>query len=367
MGKMKVATQLIVVAVLAAAGGTAWQYQDALWGEGEADGAQAARPPAVPEVAVEVAVAESGEVVATVQAIGTARANESVVITPEAQGFVKRIAFTEGQTVSQGEVLVELDPGRLAAEIDEMRAEHELARRLYERAAKLLDSGNVPQARLDELHAEVRASEARVRADERALEDYVIRAPFSGRLGLRRVSQGAFVSPGTEITTLDDTSRMKVDFEIPESALAALRPGLVVTARSIAYPGRVFEGRVETIDSRVDPETRSVTVRTSVPNPNDLLKPGMFLSATLVISRREGAVLVPEEAIVAGGRDHFVFAVIDGMAVRTEVETGDSVAGRIEIVSGLAPGIEVIIGGVQKVRDGTRVTIVNRGPAQAGG
>ena len=363
---MKVASQLIVVVVLAAAGGAAWQYRDALWGEGQADGAHAARPPAVREVAVEVAVAGTGEVMVTVQAIGTARANESVVITPEVQGVVERIAFTEGQTVLRGEVLIELDPGRLAAEIDEMRAEHELARRLYERAAKLLESGNLPQSRLDELYAEVRASEARVRADERALENYVIRAPFSGRLGLRRVSLGALVSPGTEITTLDDTSRMKVDFEIPESALAALKPGLVVTARSVAYPGRVFEGRVETIDSRVDPETRSVTVRTRVPNPDGLLKPGMFLSATLVVSRREGAVLVPEEAIVTGNGEHFVFAVIDGMAVRTVVETGDSVTGRTEIVAGLAPGIEVIIGGVQKVRDGTSVTIVNRGPAEPG-
>jgi membrane fusion protein (multidrug efflux system) len=135
-----------------------------------------------------------------------------------------------------------------------------------------------------------------------------------------------------------------------------------VTAHSIAYPEHLFEGLVETIDSRVDPETRSVTVRTRVPNPDDLLKPGMFLSATLVVSRRDDAVLVPEEAIVSGPQERFVFAVIDGMAVRTTVETGDSVGGRIEIVSGLAPGIEVIVGGVQKVGDGTRVVIAGRDP-----
>ena len=364
---MKIGSQLVVVAALAAAGVAAWQYGDALWGEGEAEGARAARPPAAREVAVEVAAVEIGEVVTTVQAIGTARANESVIITPEVQGVVRTIAFTEGQRVSEGMVLVELDPGRLEAEIDEMRAEYDLARRLYERATKLMESGNVPQTRVDELYAEVLGAEARVRADERALDDYVIRAPFSGRLGLRRVSLGAFVSPGTEITTLDDTSRVKIDFEVPESALGALRPGLAVTARSIAYPGRVFEGHVETIDTRVDPETRSVTVRTRVPNPGDLLKPGMFLSATLVISRRGDAVLVPEEAIVTGDRGHFVFAVIEGMAVRTKIETGDSVSGRIEIVSGLAPGIEVIVGGVQKVSDGTLVVVVERGGAAEGG
>ena len=160
---------------------------------------------------------------------------------------------------------------------------------------------------------------------------------------------------------------MKVDFEVPESALGVVRVGLAVTARSIAYPGRVFTGRVETIDSRVHPETRSVTVRTTVPNPDDLLKPGMFLSATLVVSRRDDAVLVPEESIVTGSQGQFVYAVIDGMAVRTGVETGDTVEGRIEIVSGLAPGIEVIIGGVQKVSDGTRVVIANRAPDEAEG
>ena len=358
---MKIGSQFIVVAALAAAGVAVWQYGGALWGGAEPDGARAARAPTENEVAVEVAAAEIGEVIATVQAVGTARANESVVITPEVQGVIKVIAFDEEQTVAQGAVLVELDPGRLAAEIDEMRAESELARRLYERADKLVESGNVPKSRIDELRAEVQASEARERADESALQDYVIRAPFSGRLGLRRVSLGALVSPGTEITTLDDTSRMKVDFEVPESALGSLRPGLAVTARSIAYPGRVFEGLVETIDSRVDPETRSVTVRTRVPNTDDVLKPGMFLSVTLVISRRDDAVLVPEEAIVSGASERFVYAVIDGMAVRTVVETGDSVAGRIEILSGLAPGIEVIVGGVQKVSDGTRVVVADRG------
>ena len=363
---MKIGSQLIVVAALAAGGAGAWQYGGALWGDAGGEGARAERPPATREVAVEVAAAETGEVVSTVRAVGTARANESVVITPAVQGIIKAIAFAEGQTVAQGAVLVELDPGRLVAEIEEMRAENELARRLYERANKLLETGNVPQSRIDELRAEVQASEARVRADERALEDYVIRAPFSGRLGLRRVSPGAFVSPGTEVTTLDDTSRMKIDFDVPESALGALRVGLAVTARSIAYPGRVFEGRVETIDSRIDPETRSVTVRTTVPNLDDLLKPGMFLSATLVVSRRDDAVLVPEEAIVTGRQGQFVYAVIDGMAVRTEVETGDTVAGRVEIVSGLAPGIEVIVGGVQKVGDGTRVTIADRATQEGG-
>ncbi len=215
---MKIGTQLVVVAALAAAGVAAWQYGDVVWGGGETDGARAARAPSQNKVAVEVAAAESGEMVATVQTVGTARANESVIITPEVQGVIKTIAFAEGQTVAQGAVLVELDPGRLAAEIDEMRAENELARRLYERAERLVESGNVPKSRIDELRAEVLASEARVRADESALEDYVIRAPFSGRLGLRRVSLGAFVSPGTEITTLDDTSRMKVDFEVSRRA-----------------------------------------------------------------------------------------------------------------------------------------------------
>ena len=360
---MRAISQIVVVAVLATGAAGAWHYRDQLFPDG--DGAQAARGGGGDQaVLVEVATAATGEVTTSVEAVGTARAYEAVSLTSSVSGIVTSISFREGQWVEKGIVLVELDAGAMHAELEEMRAELDIARRLHDRARKLRESGNVSASRLDELDAEVQTSEARVRARELMLADYRVDAPFSGRLGLRRISVGTLIRPGDEITTLDDTTRIKVDFRVPETALAAVEVGQTVEARSIAYPDRRFEGRVETIDSRIDTDTRSVQVRTVLPNPDDLLKPGMFLSATLVVSRREDAVLIPEEAIISSGDSQYVFAVIEGMAVRTPVEIGVHRGGKVEVSSGLAPGIDVIIGGVQKVRDGSPIQVVN--PAESG-
>ena len=351
---MKVLTQLVVVAVLASTGGSAWYYKDRL-PFGSAPAAEKASRPLARTVAVEVAAARSGEVRVTVGAVGSARANEAVIITSKVRGVITKIAFKEGQKVKAGEVLVEMGASELQAELEEKRAERDKARRLLDRAQRLLKSRNVAEARVEELMAELQAAEARVRADEARLADYVIRAPFSGRLGLRRVSLGALIEPGDEITTLDDVTPIKLDFQVPELALGRLSPGLPVTAVSAALPGRTFEGKVVTIGSRVDPVTRSVEVLGEIPNDDELLKPGMFLTVTLLIETRRGAVLIPEEAVVSSGTNHFVFAVEGGMAVRTEIELGQRLAGEVEVLSGLEPGVLVIVGGLQKVRNGLPV------------
>ncbi|MBM3518232.1 MAG: efflux RND transporter periplasmic adaptor subunit [Alphaproteobacteria bacterium] len=363
---MRVWSQIAATAVLAAVGAAGWFYRDevgSLLADGGERPAAAARGPGGFAVPVEVAVASSGEVVSTVSALGTARANEAVSITAEVTAVVRRIAFVDGGRVAKGDVLFELDAGEINAEIQETRAERDNARQLLDRAQRLFESGNTPQSRLDELTAQVRVSEARVQARELMLEDYVVRAPFDGTVGLRQVSVGALVTPGLEITTLDDTTRMKADFRVPETALAALRPGLHLEARSAAFPGRVFEGTVATIDTRVDPDTRSIVVRTIIPNSDGLIRPGMFLTAALTVARRTDAILIPEQAVVTSGEGHFVFAVIDGAAVRTDVTLGEhTAAGMVEVVEGLAPGIPVIIAGVQKVSDGAPVQVIGAQP-----
>jgi len=360
---MKVIPQILLVAVLAA-GAAAWHYREQL-SFVEGDSVEAARGPGAPSsaVLVEAVAAETGEVSTTVHAVGTARAYDAVNLTASVSGIVTRIAFNEGQWVEKGVVLIELDAGAMPAELAELRAELDVAKRLHERARTLRDTGSVSVSRLDKLAAEVATSTARLRGRELMLADYLIRAPFSGRLGLRRISVGALIQPGDEITTLDNTTRIKVDFRVPETALAALKVGQTVEAHSVAFPDQRFEGRVETLDSRVDPATRSIEVRTLLPNDDGLLRPGMFLTATLVISRRLDAVLIPEEAIISRSDGQHVFAVIDGLAVLTPVILGIYLGGKVEVVSGLAPGIEVIIGGVQKVRDGTSVELI---PPEAG-
>ena len=360
---MKIITQVIVVAALASAGGGTWYYQDQS-PSGAAMEPQQQSQRSRRAVLVEVAEARRGDVTVTVEAVGTSQANEAVTITSKVTGMVTKIRFKEGQRVKVGTILVELDSRELQAELDEMRAERDQAERLHARSQKLLATRNVALARVEELYGDLMAAEARVRADEARLADYVIRAPFSGRLGLRRVSVGALISPGVEITTLDDTSRIKVDFRVPESALAYVAEGQAVSARSAAFPGRTFRGRVTTIGSRVDPVTRSVEARAEFANKDDALRPGMFLTSTLTTETRKGAVLIPEEAVVASAQGHFVFTVVDGKVAKRAVVLGEYVSGEIEVLSGIDAGTPVIVGGVQKVRDGTPVKAV---PAERAG
>ena len=247
--------------------------------------------------------------------------------------------------------MVELDAGEIEAQVEEERAKYSNSARIYERALKLLETNNVARARVDEMYGELLAARARVHADEARLRDYVIRAPFSGRLGLRRVSLGALLRPGVEITTLDDTSTIKVDFRVPETALSSISPGMLVDAHSAAFPERIFRGTVRTIGTRVDPVTRALDLRAEIPNGDDALKPGMFLTATIVVATRANAIQVPEESVISSGGRHFVFAAVDGRAIRTNVTLGEQSSGKVEILTGLQPDSVVVTAGVQKARD----------------
>jgi membrane fusion protein (multidrug efflux system) len=211
----------------------------------------------------------------------------------------------------------------------------------------------------DQLEATLKANRARLGAATARLEDTVIRAPFSGRVGLRRVSVGTLISPGAVITTLDDTSVIKLDFSVPENFLATLREGLSIHARAPAFPGRSFAGTVASIDSRVDMNTRSVTVRALLANEDGVLKPGMFLNVTLANDERE-ALVIPEEALTPEAERQFVFVVVDGKAQRREVRIGNRRPGSVEVLAGLSAGERVVVEGTQKIRDGAQVHATER-------
>ena len=187
----------------------------------------------------------------------------------------------------------------------------------------------------------------------------MIRAPFSGRVGLRRVSVGTLINPGDVITTLDDTSVIKLDFSVPETFVSMLREGLSVRATAPAFPGRSFAGKVASIDSRVDVNTRSVTVRALLANEDGALRPGMFLNVALAKDERE-TLIIPEEALTPEAERQFVFVVADGKARRREVRIGGRSPGNVEILAGLDAGDRVVVEGTQKVRDGAPVTAIDR-------
>lgn len=297
-----------------------------------------------------------------VEALGTAKANESVDVTAKVSNLVTAIRFTEGQQVPRGEVLVELDGEQARADLavanaalTESASQVKRSRELY--ATKVLSDQQIEQ--IEATHA---ANLARVTSARSRLSDTVIRAPFSGRVGLRRVSVGSLVAPGTVITTLDDTSSIKLDFTVPERIVAAMRAGLEIEATSVAYPGQTFSGRVASVDSRVDPSTRSVIVRAIVPNEQGRLKPGMFMNVR--ISRGAADVLVvPEEALVPEQGDVFVYVVQDGKASKRKIQTGQRTIGSVQVTDGLQAGEMVVTEGTQKLRDGASVTLVESAAA----
>jgi len=299
------------------------------------------------------------------EALGTARANESVDVTAKISNIVATVRFAEGQQVRRGQVLVELDGKEARADLAVAEAALSESRSQFNRSRELYATRALSAAQLEQIEATLKANDARVASARARVDDTVIVAPFAGRVGLRRVSPGSLISPGTVITTLDDTSTIKLDFTVPEAYLPTLTPDLAIQARSIAYPGRTFAGKVGSVDSRVDPSTRSVIVRALLPNPEGRLKPGMFL--TVQLSRGEtDSLVVPEEALVPEAGDVFVFIVRDATVEKRVIKTGQRRVGDIEVIAGLEAGDEVVIEGTQKLRDGAPVTVMPAAePAQA--
>jgi len=296
-----------------------------------------------------------------IEAVGTALANESVEITAKVSNRIEAIRFTEGQRVSRGTVLVELDRAQTAAELAEAEANLSESRNQFNRGRDLAVTAALSRAQLDQLETSVKTAEARVAAARARLADTVIRAPFDGRTGFRRVSVGGLVSAGAVITTLDDTSVIKLEFTVPQSFLSDLAPGLAVEAKVDGLEGRVFKGKVATLSPRVDPVTRSLAVRAELPNPDGTLRPGMFMSVKLR-GRENPTLVLPEQALVPEEGRNYVFVVADGRAQRREVTTGLRRPGTVAIVQGLADDERVIIDGTFKARDGGEVVEAGQAP-----
>ena len=289
-----------------------------------------------------------------IEAVGTTQANESVEVTSKASNTVTAIRFREGEIVERGTVLVEMDASQARASLAEAQAALARSKSQYDRSRDLQSRQALSLADLEQVEASLKADEARVAAAQARLDDTVIRASFNGRTGFRHVSVGSFVSPGTMITTLDDTSVIKLDFTVPETYLFVLRRGLPVTASATGLPHRKFTGVVTNMDSRVDPVTRSVTVRAELPNPDGLLRQGMFMTVALQ-GEVEPTLVVPEEAIVPERGKAYVFVVNDNVVERREVHTGKRRPGFVEIVNGVAEHEHVVVDGTQNVRDGSKV------------
>jgi membrane fusion protein (multidrug efflux system) len=349
--------QLAVVAALAGACAGAWSQREQIpWLAGKRAEALA-RGGEAPAAPVEVRPARRGAISSLLEAVGSTQANESVVIAAKVSGIVERIAFADGQRVKAGDVLAELGAAELRAELVAKRAMRDNARQVYERARRLQSTQNVSDAKVEEAAAALAAADARIKADEAKLSDMVIRAPFTGRVGIRRISLGALVQSSTEITTLDDTTVIKLDFDAPETVLGELKPGLTITAKSAAFPEQDFNGRVALVGTRVDPVSRAVLVRAELPNERELLKPGMFMTVSLVLGERSDALLIPEEAVLVRDDRKYVYVVGNNRAVETTVRLGRRKGAEVEVLSGVQEGDRLVTAGHQRLRDGQAVAV----------
>lgn len=320
-------------------------------------------PPASGQDAVPVVVNETKRdvFVDRVEALGTLRANETLELTATVTEIVTFIDFKDGQRVETGDILVEMTSKEEHALIEEEKSTIAEAKKQYDRVKRLADKGAISQSLYDQRRREYEAARARLIALESKLHDRLIVAPFSGIVGLRNISVGALVEPGDIVTTLDDDSVMKLDFTVPAIYLATLKTGLPIVATSPAFPDRQFKGKVASINSRIDPSTRSIVVRAIIPNKKRLLKPGLLMSIELLKNPRQ-ILVIPEEALIPLGREQYVF-VVDrsadpAVAERRKVTIGARRIGEVEILSGLDSGEYVITHGSLRVQSGQPVKII---------
>ncbi len=318
-----------------------------------------------PALSVKAAAVKVSTISTDVSAVGTLLANEAVMIRPEIAGRIVAIHFDEGQAVPKGARLVTLDQSEYKAILAQSEADAKLAAQRYERSQELRKQNFISQEAVDEARTNLDRSTARRQETEVKLAKSDIRAPFSGIVGLRQVSPGAYVKEGADIARLEDIDSIKLDFRVPEVYLGKLQKDQEVAVRVDAYPNQEFRGRIYALEPGVDEKSRTVLVRARIANKERKLRPGMFARVTLTLASREGAIVVPDQAIVPRGDSVFVFRVVDGKAVLTPVQTGARTAGEVEIVKGLGPKDMVVVDGQLKLQDGAAVTIMVDPPVTA--
>lgn len=300
-------------------------------------------------------MAEGGRLVREVAALGTVMATSSVLLAAETTGRVTDLSFDEGAEVAKGEILVTLDPGPAEAEVRAAQAEAAELAQQVDRSARLARGGFAPRGDLADLRQRLAGAEARAAAAESRLSQSRIAAPFAGRLGLKEVSVGALVQPGTPLVALDAVDPIDLRLAVPERDAARIAEGAAVRATSAAIPGREFEGTVRIVVPRVDPVLRTVTIEARLPNEDRALRPGMLMQVRVAAEVVEQAVTVPPRAVVLEGPEQFVFRVEDGIAHRTPVRIGQRLPDRLEIREGLEAGTRVVLEGLQGMQDGARV------------
>ena len=355
------AVKLLAPSKGASAGGGAPAASGGGPGGGGAGGARGGR--GMPSQVTLIPV-QSHVFIDTLDVIGVAKGRQSVTLSAATTQLVSKVLFTPGQTVTRGQVLVELKSSEQDAGLVQSQAKLIQAERAYQRWKSLAEKGFASKAAVDQYEAAWLSAKADVTAAQARQGDRMIRAPFSGVVGLSDIAPGAVINPGAAIVTLDDLSAIRVDFQIPDRFLAAVRQGQAVTATVDSYPGLEVRGVIARLDTRIDERTRALTARAEFPNPSQALKPGMMLHVAISKGTRTG-LSAPETAVSVQGDNAFVFAAQKVgekmMADQRVVVTGVRQEGLVEIKEGLALGDMIVADGLNKIQPGQPIRPVGKG------
>jgi membrane fusion protein (multidrug efflux system) len=328
--------------------------------------AAAAPTAAVEATPVVLGSVEQREFVPQIEGLGTARAQESVLVTARVSGRVEEIYFKEGARARAGQALVRLEDDEERADLKAAQAEAEQAESRNQRLTELSSKGLVPRDDLEQQNQVLKSAQARLELARVRLEQRTVRAPFTGVLGFRQQSLGSLVQPGSPIVTLDQVDTLRVEFSVSEALLGDLAPGAIVEVRAAAWPERLFKGRISAVDTRVDEITRAAKVQALLDNKDNALKPGMLLTVRAQ-GRPRSALFVPEAAVAPENAQQFVWRVGAGDAAeKVAVTLGSRLTGSVEVREGLAAGERVVLEGHAQLRPGRPVRAVES-PAAAPG
>jgi membrane fusion protein (multidrug efflux system) len=336
-----------------------------LMGMGEA--MKKAGPP--PEV-VSTAVAQKQTWETTLSAVASVVSAKGVAVSNDAPGMVSRLHFDSGDAVKQGDILVELDTSVERAQLASLRARRDLAGISAKRSKALAEQGAAPQAQVDTDESTLKSLSADVGALSAQIERKVIRAPFAGKLGMREVNVGQYLAPGTRVTVLESAEATYIDFSLPQQELGKLSVGLPVRALAAGSPKPLAEGTISAIDPSIDPMTRSIKVRATLPDTGLQLKPGMFVRAEVVLPQKADVVAVPQTAVVHASYGDSVFIGQDKpgpdgkprkVAQQAFVKLGQTRGDFVAVVDGLQADQEVVTAGAFKLRNGIPLKVKNEG------
>lgn len=292
-----------------------------------------------------------------IQVVGTLRALEAIDVQAELSGTIEKISFEEGTQVQAGDILLELDTKKLKAELARAEANFKLSKANLGRSESLFKSKTISREEYDRAVAQFQADRSDVEGATQVLEEAIVEAPFKGVVGSRLVSPGQFIEVGAKITSLVSIDTLRLEMQLPERYIGKLREKLSVELSVAAYPEKLFSAAVYFVAPEVDPDTRTVTVKATVDNPERLLLPGMFAVVTLSMGERKDGVVIPEAALIIQGNQKKVFVVgAAGTIEEREVELGILMPGKVELLKGVALGEAVVVRGTQKVRPGSKVT-----------